>query len=387
MKILWLASWYPSRIEPFNGDFVQRHAEAASLHYDIEVLHLIKDNEGLITKNVLIDETRKGQLTEKIIYYHSLRTPVLLLNKVLSIIKYRKVFRQQAINYIRQNGKPDLVHVHVPWKAGLTALWLKRTFKIPFVITEHWGIYNNTAEDNIYKKPLLLRRLLKTVYKEARAFATPSRFLGEGVNATLVKTEYSVIPNVVNTAYFHPGSERASQFTFLHVSSMVPLKNVESILTAFNTFLKKTGADACLVLVGNRDDRYPNLAERKNLLGKSVFFTGEVPYTEVAEEMRKAHAFVLNSSIENSPCVIGEALCCGLPVIATYVGGIPELVDESNSLLVPPLDERRLAEAMIEVYREVDRFKQNEIAESAKSVFSIEKIASQFDQFYRNVLR
>lgn len=386
MKILWLASWYPSQVEPFNGDFVQRHAQAASLHHDIEVLHVIKDEKGIITKGVLLEKNKNGRLTEKIIYHHSVVTPVSFLNKILGANNYKKLFQQYVKAYINQKGKPDLVHVHVPWKAGLIALWIKRKYGIPFVVTEHWGIYNKIVEDNIHTKSFLFRLLLKKIFKEAKAFVTPSRFLGGAVNTALLKKNYVVIPNVVNTSFFHLGKEKAPRFTFLHVSNMVPLKNVEGILDAFELFLNQTGADACLVLVGNKEDRYVRLAKAKNLLGSSVFFKGEITYPEVAKEMQKAHVLVLNSNIENSPCVIGEALCCGLPVIATNVGGIPELLDKDNGLLVPPFGKGHLAEAMVNVYGQSENFHNEEISKKADEVFSMKKIGEMFDQLYRGLL-
>jgi glycosyltransferase involved in cell wall biosynthesis len=220
------------------------------------------------------------------------------------------------------------------------------------------------------------------VYKEAGLFASVSRYLAEGVNKTLVQKSYTVIPNVVDTNLFHP-SEKSSRFTFLHVSNMVPLKNVQGILVAFKHFLTETGENAQLVLVGNRDQYYVQLAGEMGFPNGTVVFRGEIPYAGVAREMQQAHVFVLNSDMENSPCVIGEALCCGLPVIATQVGGISELVSSKDGLLVPPRDITSLAAAFTKMFYGCNDFQSSEIAVAAQSRFSYESVGLQLHQLYQ----
>src|SRR5262245_35962249 len=67
-KILWLCSWYPGKTEPFNGDFIQRHAQAASLYNDIYVVHVTGDTSGLI-KTTTTEIKEENGLTEHIVYY------------------------------------------------------------------------------------------------------------------------------------------------------------------------------------------------------------------------------------------------------------------------------------------------------------------------------
>lgn len=217
-KILWLVSWYPNKYDPFDGDFIQRHARAAALYDDIVVLFVKQAEEQTIKE---IEEHQQGSLTERIIYIPKKKG---LAGKIWNMALYIKVFGNEAALRIQQ-GMPRVVHVHVPWKAGLIALWIKKKYKIPFVVTEHWGIYNSVVEDNIHTRPLLLRRFLKLIYKEAKAVVPVSHFLGNGINQTLFWRSFTVIPNVVDTTLFFP-SQKSSRFTFLHVSNMVPIKNV-----------------------------------------------------------------------------------------------------------------------------------------------------------------
>jgi hypothetical protein len=79
-KILWLCSWYPGKTEPFNGDFIQRHARAAALYNDIYVIHVTGDSSGK-TENTEEEINKSGSLTENIIYY---KRSLSLLGKLMS---------------------------------------------------------------------------------------------------------------------------------------------------------------------------------------------------------------------------------------------------------------------------------------------------------------
>jgi glycosyltransferase involved in cell wall biosynthesis len=374
-KILWLASWYPNKYDRFDGDFIQRHAKAAALFDDIHVI-FVKQSAGQLHAET--ESNISEGLSEQILYLPKHTTS---FGKIQNYLQWKRHFKKVIEDYFK-GGLPHLVHVHVPWKAGLIALWLKKKHRLPFIVTEHWGIYNNIADDNIHTKSFFQKRLLKKIFKEAKSFISVSKFLGEGVNKTLLKKPFTVVPNVVDTTLFSADAGKYRRFTFLHVSNMVPLKNVEGIIHAFYQFLIAAGADAQLILIGNRDNGYHQLAESLGLLNRSVFFRGEVPYEEVAREMQHSHVFVLNSNIENSPCVIGEALCCGLPVITTKVGGIPELVNDQNCLLVNANDNTGLTKAMLQVHQQYYQFNPFQTASSAKQKFSYLSIGRELHDLY-----
>ena len=378
-KIVWLVSWYPNKYDPFDGDFIQRHAKAAALFDDVHVLFVKQAEE----QKEIEKKWGNEKFAEQIIYLPKHKG---FFGKLHNYRQWKKFYLAQ-LNVIVQQYHPDLVHVHVPWKVGLIALWVKKKYKIPFVVTEHWGIYNNVVEDNIHTKSFFVRYFLKKIYRQAKSFVSVSKYLGEGVNKTLVKKEYTVIPNVVDTNLFCPSKEKHQRFTFLHVSNMVPLKNVEGILLSFHRFLQQTNADAQLILVGNRDQQYAYLAQKLNLLDTSVFFRGEIPYADVAKEMQRSHVFVLNSNIENSPCVIGEALCCGLPVIATNVGGIPELVDEQNSILIEPQSTKQLTAAMVQMFQQYNKYIAEQIGAEAVQKFSMQTIGLQLHNLYHRAAK
>lgn len=375
-KILWLVSWYPNRNDWFDGDFIQRHAKAAAIHNDVHVI-FVTDFE--MEKDVEEVWNHQNGLTEQIIYF---KRKTGFLKRSRKQLEWKNLYQKAVENYLKKNGKPDCVHVHVPWKAGLIALWIKRKYKLPYIVTEHWGIYNDVLEENFSSKPAFFKNLLKRIYQNTKAFISVSKFLAKGVESLVGKKADVIIPNVVDTNLFFYKAEKYPRFTFIHVSNMVPLKNVKGILDAFQNFLTETNSDVQLILIGNKDNEFVEYAEQSGLLNRSVFFKGEILYQQVAEEMQHSHCFILNSIMENSPCVIGEALCCGLPVIATNVGGIPELVNETNSKLIPSQNEKALTEAMKQVWTNYSAFNQKQIAQEAEKKFNYKTIAEKFDELY-----
>jgi glycosyltransferase involved in cell wall biosynthesis len=304
-----------------------------------------------------------------------------IAGKLLSHLRWQRYYRKAVRRYIKEHGKPDIVHVHIPMRAGIIALWIKRRFNIPFIITEHWGIYNDTERLNYTGRSRIFKDLTIKIFSKAAAFTSVSHYLGRGVNQQVMKMPYTVIPNVADTKLFRPGKEPGLPFRFIHVSNMVPLKNVEGIINAF-ALLTRQGIEAELVLIGDRDPALRDLAENAGLAPGKIVFRGEISYDAVAREMQEAACLLLFSDIENAPCVISEAHCCGLPVIATAVGGIPEMVNASNGMLVNPRDEKALADAMKDMIENYQRFDRNQIARNASAIYSYEAVGSQLAVLY-----
>ncbi|MBL7746185.1 MAG: glycosyltransferase [Chitinophagaceae bacterium] len=376
-KILWLCSWYPGKTEPFNGDFIQRHAKAAALFNDIYVIHVMGDGSGRITQTEK-DIHKEAGLTEHLVYFKKNSS---FFGRVKAHYQWLFLFRQAIRKYMVENGKPDLVHVHIPHKAGMLGIWLKKKHKLNYVVTEHWGIYNEVEVLNYSGRSSRFKNFTRKVFQNASACISVSNYLAAGVNQLVLPVPFTIIHNVVDTRLFYYSGKHNSTFRFIHVSNMVPLKNAEGILRAYKLLLSK-GVSAELWMVGDTNSAIRDHAASIGLTGTGLSFFGEIPYTAVAEKMQESHCLVVNSNIENSPCVIGEALCCGLPVIATNVGGIPELTNETNSILIPPGNDEALTKAMEQMVAARDTYDSKKIAEDAQGKFSYSVIGKKFDDIY-----
>ena len=159
--ILWLPSWYPSKLDKFNGDFIQRHAKSLTLYKPVHVLYVIKDTKNFVTDNIKVEKNSFQNLTETIVYYAVPMYLPSIANKIYSFYKYCSIYKKQLKLLFEKEGKPKFVHVHVAYKAGLIALYLKYKFGISYFVTEHWSGYNKNVANNYFNRNFIFRFLVK----------------------------------------------------------------------------------------------------------------------------------------------------------------------------------------------------------------------------------
>jgi glycosyltransferase involved in cell wall biosynthesis len=383
-KILWLCSWYPNKLMPFNGDFIKRHAEAVSLFADIRVIHIARDVKGIVTKDVHIEESEKDGLSERIIYYYTPSFRLSLFDKYWSELKFRKLYKQAVAEDIKKSGLPDLVHVHIGMKAGTIARWLKQKKKIPYVISEHWSGFLPEADEKISDQPFYIRSLWKKVIKGANAISAVSQYLANTIQQKFNVNKISVIPNVVDTTIFYPAVDTSNEIRLIHISGLEELKNPATILEAFSIVLK-TYPLAVLDIFGPDHQQLKSLAVELKA-EKNINFHNEIPQQQLAEFVRQSLALVLYSNYETFGCVIIEANACGIPVVVSDIPAFHETVTEGvNGIFVKKNDAGALAARMIEMIKTRSSFNSNAIV-SASSKYSYEKVGKQFSDWYNEIL-
>ena len=383
-RILWLVSWYPNKLAPFNGDFIKRHAEAVSLYDDIQVIHVVRDLNGLVTKNLLTDESVKDGLNEKIIYYYSPSSKFYILDKYLSEAKHRKIYKQAVNDYISQSGLPALSHVHVGMKAGIIARWLKKKKNVPYVISEHWTGLLQEADEKLIDLPYYFQSLWKKIFTGASSFSAVSVYLAKAVQKKFGLQQVVVIPNVVDASIFYPAAVRPENIRFIHISTLEKFKNPAIIIEAFAS-VKRVYPLAVLDIVGPEKESLKLLVEALQL-EKNIQFHNEVPQQQLADYLRQSIALILYSSYETFGCVVIEANACGIPVIVSDIPVFYETVTEGlNGTFVKTKNPQALADRMIEMIKTQGSFNSNAIA-AASSTYSYEKVGKQFSSWYSEML-
>lgn len=145
------------------------------------------------------------------------------------------------------------------------------------------------------------------------------------------------------------------------------------------------------VIIGQGSRREELEAVRRRLdLDDAVFFTGGLPPDEVPAWLRRFDVFALSSSWEALPMALVEAKACGCPVVATAVGGIPEVVRHGiDGILVPPRDPNAMADAIIGLFERPDVRRAFGRAARAHAFahFDISRLARQTATMYRQVLQ
>jgi glycosyltransferase involved in cell wall biosynthesis len=388
--ILWLASWYPCKLDAFNGDFVQRAAKALALRFPVHVFYLMKDEDGRLTQSKLLETETCGQLTETRLYYHVPKTGFKALDKMRSALQYTKLGREWLTQFkLKQEaGKPWIVEVGVAMRAGTLALWMKKKWNQPYLVQEHWTGYYRHLMPHELQRGKLFWQMSRRILSNADALLPDSRHLGEWINESFLPISFTEIPNTVDTTrfYYTPSSNTGDTFRFIHVSTMGHQKNTDGLLLAFKNFIHNHPQNNIeMILVGPGWEPHKAWVNEQDSLKDKVIFTGPKPYIEVALLMQTAHALVLFSRYENLPCVMLEAFCCGLPVIATRVGGIAYHLPRENGLLVDSENVTQLAEAFEVMYNGYETYDRGAIAQKAASRYGMPAIAELYEETYMSI--
>jgi N-acetyl-alpha-D-glucosaminyl L-malate synthase BshA len=202
-----------------------------------------------------------------------------------------------------------------------------------------------------------------------------------------------VIPNFVDLERYRRDGypchraklARPGEKIVTHISNFRSVKRVEDVVATFAGIVR--AVPARLLLVGDGPDR--GLAERRaeaEGIGEHVLFLGK--QNSVAELLACSDLFLLPSSSEAFGLVALEAMACGVPVVATRVGGIPEVVsDETAGYLAPVGDVAAMAAAGIEVLADSHRWQRaSEAARTLAERFSAERVVPMYEALYTEVL-
>ncbi|MFA7686303.1 MAG: glycosyltransferase [Moheibacter sp.] len=370
--ILFLSSWYPSRLRPFAGDFVQRHAWAASRLNQISVLHAAKqENLGQVYEV----DVKEGIIKEVVVYYkHSWFRP---LNYIRRLIALKK-----GLKHIEDF---HLVHLNVTYPAGVFAPYLKFFKNKKYVITEHWTGFR---KDLFRQINFLERILIKFILKNSEKLLPVSQDLGKSMQSVSGNKPFEVIPNVIDTDLFVPDLNLYEKkiCRFLHLSNLK--SDHKNILGMLN--VAKRLADEQFQfefhIGGNGSLKEIEKFIADNHLELQIQVFGTLQYNEVPAKMNAYDCFVLFSNYENQPCVQTESYSCGVPFIGSDVGGIPEFLPEGFGIIVRKGNEDDLYEAMKEVINGKKFASKEAMHQYARDHFSYETIARRFDEVYKKVL-
>jgi teichuronic acid biosynthesis glycosyltransferase TuaC len=208
--------------------------------------------------------------------------------------------------------------------AGTVAAELAETWHLPFTVVMHGSDVNITMAKRAKAYVHVLQQASIAIFV-SDALRKKARSLG------LTGGRTAVIPNGVDTQVFRPSGRRGSADpVVLFVGNLLKIKGADRLPGIFRAVARMV-PDAKFVVVGDGPEQ---AAVEHGVRGLDATFLGRLSQTEVAAAMAMADVLVLPSRSEGWPCVILEAYACGLPVVATDVGGIPEAIDDPT-LLIP----------------------------------------------------
>jgi glycosyltransferase involved in cell wall biosynthesis len=248
------------------------------------------------------------------------------------------VFLAEALSFIGRNRRSiDLVHFHGDYLEAIAA-GAVRLLTIPALLTLHGRL-----------SPRVLRTIGGVYRLPSHIVAVSSPIAAQLQSVGVPRSRLTVQHSGVDQELFHPPERQppARPFRVVVASTLIPLKDHGSLIEAVRR-LRTEGIDVQLELAGAGPER--ERLERAATAG--VRFHGQLARPALARLMHGCHAAALASvdtdeAGEGTPTFLMEAIACGLPFVATDVGGIPELAAQSQAgLIVPQNRPDALAEAL-----------------------------------------
>jgi glycosyltransferase involved in cell wall biosynthesis len=369
LRVLFVTTNWPRPESPIDGIFVREHARAAGLHADVRALHLDRSAGRAVVGIEPVEDEDPPTLR---IRYRRFGKPLSIAAFVLGPLR---AYRRLA----RDGFEPDVLHANSHLSA-LPTLVLARLFRKPFVYSEHWSAFLPGNPTEVEGDKAAIARL---ALRRADVVLPVSEAMRAALESTGAPRRLHVVPNVVDDTIFHPG-HGADPGRLLTAGALGAngAKGVDFLLRAL-AHLGRDGLQLDVAGDGPLRGEYERLAHELSIADR-VTFHGFVSKPRLADLMRRAHLFVLASRFENNPCVVLEAMASGLPVVATRVGGLPELVDDASGILVEPRDPESIATGLqAALEREFDR---TAIAARARERYGREAIGAALAGVYEDVV-
>lgn len=384
-KILFLSAWYPTRIDPMPGLFVKRHAEILSDSFTIAALHAIPLNKKSNIHE--IEKTEENQVFNIIIYYPITKSKIPIILHLIKLIRFIKAYQMGLKEVHKYFGLPDLIHVNILTRVGIIAYYLKIRYGVPYVITEHWTRYTN---ERMAFKGFFRKVFTRLIVKNSSGISSVSENLKRAMqNYRIDHRNFLIVHNIVDCNIFRPKDQQSNDIRkiFSHISCFDNrAKNTNGIVRAIASLSKRRTDFICL-MVGDGPDKQEaeKLANQFGIKDKTIIFTGLKEGNDLVEIYNQSLFTFLFSNYENMPVVISESFACGRPVISTNVGGIPEIVNKSNGLLISPGNEPELESAINYMLDHSKQFDSSEIRAFAVDQFGKEAVVNQLMKLYQTV--
>ncbi len=387
MHILLMPSWYSNPLNPTQGSFFRDQALALKKKgIKVGIIAPIQRSITTYKKGHVFEFNYRIRPVEidcgipVIKSYGWGMASLKFINILIWCFQAQRLYKK----YVKQYGKPDLIHVHSAIWAGFAAVRLSKKNNIPYVITEHFSKFV-TRDIKKWQEPYL-----KECFSGASEIIAVSSHLAQHLKPYLDGHEIIVIPNLVDLSFFrlpHKSRNENQRYTILCVAYLIPRKGIDILIKAFSkAFLGD--CSVYLEIVGDGDQRQYLEDMVYELDGTNqIVFSGLLNKVDVRSAMWKANLFVLPSYAETFGVVLIEAMSTGLKVVSTRCGCTDKFVTSEVGLLVDSGDIDGLACALIEsrMNKDLNRKKEKLIRQYIEDNFSEKIVSEQLLEVYKGV--
>lgn len=316
-----------------------------------------KHNVTIFTKNY-------GKSSQVGDGYEIVRIPNIRFNNFLSTLTFVII---SFMALLRHRNKIDVLQCMMIYPSGFIGLITNKLANIPFFSWIRGGDWY-FAKNNPVK-----RKMISSVLRNSLVVVQSNK-IKQDVEKEFPDAKLKVIPNAVDISEYRANGEKV-----IFVGNLIKRKGVRYLIEAMKEVNSK------LVIIGDGEER-ENLEELSEELNVDCDFVGEIPSHQVTEYLRDGKLLVLPAiEGEGFPNVILEAMSVGLPVVATKLAGIPDLVrDGETGFLVEPANPKELANKINKIIRDEDLLKEmsDNCLEEVKK-YSWDNIIGQVEEVYR----
>lgn len=324
------------------------------------------------------------------IYFHEVTVPTYPL---FDFPPYETALTSTMVNVITNNGL-DLLHVHYAIPHASAAYFARQILKkqgkdIPFITTLHGTDITLVGRDQTYAPVVTF-----SINESDAITAVSDNLREETYRSFRIDKEIAVIPNFVDTIRFRqtdkdhfkkmlaPNGERI----LAHVSNFRKVKRVEDVIRVFERVHQKIPSK--LLMIGDGPER-----QNAEELCRTLRICNDIRFLGKQEQMDEilsiADLFLLPSQYESFGLAALEAMACGVPVISTNAGGLPEInIQGKTGYLSDVADVTDMADHAIYILEDLDRleqFKANALQHAGE--FEKQRIIPMYEALYEQVLQ
>lgn len=304
--ILIMSSWFPTRIDPYAGNFVERFAHLLADTYEVTVLHTMGDKN---CSSIEVDDQQIDNLRIIRIYHHISK------NRFVHWWLQRKALRRGLLML----DHIDLIFAHVFLPRGLQFAKVQRYFHAPLIVMEHGSYYRYKLRKSFIS---LYQRIIKRGSRHASEIVAVSDVLRTDMKPLFPTTKIQVIPNFVDEEIFTLRQTNPTERKkFIHISTLdKSTKNPDFLFDGFLNAYLESGKKISLTIVSDQNTDELERWAKLNKCSEAITFTGPCEWEEVSRLLKEHDALILTSEYETFSIVLAEAWLTGTPVISTPVG-------------------------------------------------------------------